>query len=406
MAALIAALFLVAPVTPAAADAPVTETATRVATVPEPDGTAVSLDVSLFTTDPSQPRPAIVLAHGFGGTKNDSRGPAETLARDGYAVITYTARGFGRSGGRIHLDDPAYEGADTTKLVDFAAPARRWPDRQPRSVIGFAGGSYGGAADLPRRGSGPAGRRDRAGVHLEQTDPVAVPAALVRTRPARRHAPVSLAGLTPADQAGVFKQRWARALRSAAGRVGRSTRARRSRRSAAGSTRRCARAICAPPSRGRPTAVACAARPLRSRSATRQGHRADPDHRRRERHPVPARPGRRQLPRAAGDDAARCPGSSAATTRDLGRRPAAGARDLVRPLPASASAGAPDTRFSVPGARRPPWSATSAAGATRSRWSPPAYPGRGAPLADAVARRSPATARPCSSRRRVARPAR
>ena len=73
---------------------------------------------------PGYPRPAIILAHGFGGTKADSAPTARTLARDGYAVIIYTARGFGASGGDIHLDNPAYEGADVTKLIDLAASRR------------------------------------------------------------------------------------------------------------------------------------------------------------------------------------------------------------------------------------------------------------------------------------------
>ena len=66
----------------------------------------------MLTTDPATPRPAIVLAHGFGGTKDDGLEPARTLAQDGYAVITFTARGFGASGGLIHLDHPDFEGAD------------------------------------------------------------------------------------------------------------------------------------------------------------------------------------------------------------------------------------------------------------------------------------------------------
>ena len=32
-----------------------------------------------------------------------------------------TARGFGKSGGLIHLDNPAYEGADARKIIDLAA---------------------------------------------------------------------------------------------------------------------------------------------------------------------------------------------------------------------------------------------------------------------------------------------
>ena len=71
------------------------------------------------------------MAHGFGGTKDDSLEPARTLAEDGYAVIIYTARGFGASGGSIHLDHPEFEGADAVKIIDLAACATRGdPDRR------------------------------------------------------------------------------------------------------------------------------------------------------------------------------------------------------------------------------------------------------------------------------------
>jgi ABC-2 type transport system ATP-binding protein len=42
-------------------------------------------------------------------------------------VIIYTARGFGRSGGSIHLDHPDFEGADAVKIIDLAASRPRWP---------------------------------------------------------------------------------------------------------------------------------------------------------------------------------------------------------------------------------------------------------------------------------------
>ncbi|WP_199826609.1 alpha/beta hydrolase, partial [Streptomyces sp. WM4235] len=66
-------------------------------------------------------RPAVLLGHGFGGSKDDVRAKAERLARDGYAVLTWSARGFGRSGGRIGLNDPALEGKDVSRLVDWLA---------------------------------------------------------------------------------------------------------------------------------------------------------------------------------------------------------------------------------------------------------------------------------------------
>ena len=118
----------------------VIETALMVSGTPEADGKPVKLDTTILTTDPATPRPAKSMCQHDGGPT------ARTLARDGYTVIIYTARGFGRSGGRIHLDNPAYEGADARKLVDLAATrpeVAKEGNNDP--VIGFAGASYGGA---------------------------------------------------------------------------------------------------------------------------------------------------------------------------------------------------------------------------------------------------------------------
>ncbi len=62
-----------------------------------------------------------MLAHGFGGTKADMDAEARRIAARGYVVLTWTARGFGRSGGLIHLDSPDYEVADASRLVDMLA---------------------------------------------------------------------------------------------------------------------------------------------------------------------------------------------------------------------------------------------------------------------------------------------
>ena len=50
--------------------------------------------------------PAVLLAHGFGGTKASVATDAKDLTGLGYAVLTWTARGFGRSGGQIHVNSP------------------------------------------------------------------------------------------------------------------------------------------------------------------------------------------------------------------------------------------------------------------------------------------------------------
>ncbi|WP_063628644.1 alpha/beta fold hydrolase, partial [Streptomyces lividans] len=94
-------------------------------------------------------RPAVLLAHGFGGSKDDVREQAEDLARDGYAVLTWSARGFGKSTGKIGLNAPDGEVADVSRLIDWLArqpQVRLDKDGDPR--VGVAGGSYGGAVAL------------------------------------------------------------------------------------------------------------------------------------------------------------------------------------------------------------------------------------------------------------------
>src|SRR6476619_2180437 len=93
--------------------------------------------------------PAILLAHGFGGDKTDLDTQARDLARAGYVVLTYSARGFGKSGGLVHLDAPAFEVADGSKLVDYlATQVLVWLERGGAPRIGVAGSSYGGGLAL------------------------------------------------------------------------------------------------------------------------------------------------------------------------------------------------------------------------------------------------------------------
>ncbi|MFF7237249.1 alpha/beta fold hydrolase [Streptomyces collinus] len=107
------------------------------------------IDTSYFTAGSTGRRPAVLLAHGFGGSKDDVRQQAEDLARDGYAVLTWSARGFGKSTGRIGLNDPGHEVADVSRLIDWLAkqPQVRL-DRPGDPRVGVTGGSYGGAVSL------------------------------------------------------------------------------------------------------------------------------------------------------------------------------------------------------------------------------------------------------------------
>jgi ABC-2 type transport system ATP-binding protein len=122
----------------------------RFLTMPETPGSSgtVRIDTSFFTTG-STPRPAILLAHGFGGSKDGERDRARQLARSGYAVLTWSARGFGHSTGRIGLDAPDREIQDVRHLVDWLAKrpeVRLDAPGDPR--VGITGASYGGGAAL------------------------------------------------------------------------------------------------------------------------------------------------------------------------------------------------------------------------------------------------------------------
>ncbi|MEU4833762.1 alpha/beta fold hydrolase [Streptosporangium sp. NPDC023615] len=113
------------------------------------DDQRVTLDTSFFPPAGGGRAPVVLLAHGFGGSKQSVRQSALRLAQDGYAVLTWSARGFGRSSGQIALNSPDYEVKDVRQLVDWAA-------KRPEVLLdaagdpraGIAGGSYGGAIAL------------------------------------------------------------------------------------------------------------------------------------------------------------------------------------------------------------------------------------------------------------------
>ena len=93
--------------------------------------------------------PAVLLAHGFGGTKESVSSDARSLADHGYAVLAWTAEGFGRSGGQIHLDSPDYEVKDAQQLLDWlAARPEIRTDAPGDPRVAVVGGSYGGALAL------------------------------------------------------------------------------------------------------------------------------------------------------------------------------------------------------------------------------------------------------------------
>ena len=179
----------------------------RVAVPPEPDGSSVMLDATLYLPDSKKPAPAVVLAHGFGGSKQDEDADARYFARHGYVALAYSARGFGRSGGLIHLDAPAYEVADASKLVDLLATrpeVLRDAPGDPR--VGFTGPSYGGALTLLAAGHDP--RIDAIAPQITWNDlGRSLFGQSAQTDAGTR--PGTAAGSMPIGTPGVFKKAWA-----------------------------------------------------------------------------------------------------------------------------------------------------------------------------------------------------
>jgi pimeloyl-ACP methyl ester carboxylesterase len=153
---------------------PTTDPAAR---VPSFDGVPLDVDVTLPEKGKG-PFPTIVMLHGFGGSKTNfettsPEGPAPEEAgngstiyhynndfygRHGYAVVNYTARGFGGScgggpagdhsgacaAGYIRLSDTRYEARDTQYLLGLLADEGV---TKPRD-IGVTGISYGGGQSM------------------------------------------------------------------------------------------------------------------------------------------------------------------------------------------------------------------------------------------------------------------
>jgi ABC-2 type transport system ATP-binding protein len=150
----VVALAVAAPVLLAALPAAATPTGTATTRplmvgVPESpsSSSSIRLDATLYT--PSRtPAPAVLLAHGFGQTKADLATEARRLQDEGYVVLAYTARGFGRSGGSIGLDSLDAEVPDARAMVDVLARDDAVLRRAGDPVVGVVGGSYGGALAL------------------------------------------------------------------------------------------------------------------------------------------------------------------------------------------------------------------------------------------------------------------
>jgi len=104
------------------------------------DGVSIAYD--LYEPDGAAPAggwPGVVVMHGLGGSKDDMAPVADVFVSHGYAVLAYTDRGHGTSGGVVGLagpDDLATERA----MVSFFTGLPEVSDTQ----VGAWGISYGG----------------------------------------------------------------------------------------------------------------------------------------------------------------------------------------------------------------------------------------------------------------------
>ncbi|SDX71528.1 ABC-2 type transport system ATP-binding protein [Modestobacter sp. DSM 44400] len=200
-----AALLVVAPAAPARAAEDVTTTD---ATVPSGQGAdAVELDTTLYmpsSATADDPAAAVLIAHGFGGSKESVAADARDLAGHGFVVLTWSARGFGRSTGQIGLDDPRYEVADVSTLIDLlAARDDVRLDGPGDPSVGLTGASYGGAVSLLA-----AGYDDRIDAIAPEITWNSLTSALFPENAGIVDADTVAAGPVSTD-AGVFKRSWA-----------------------------------------------------------------------------------------------------------------------------------------------------------------------------------------------------
>jgi len=139
--------------------------------VPSFDGAPLDVDVTLPPQGTRGPYPTIAMLHGYGGEKTDfeSSDPAgdgsntyhynnDYFAQRGFAVVNYTARGFGHScgggptgfhsgpcgQGYIRLADTRYEARDTQYLLGLLVDQ----GIAKRGALGVTGISYGGGQSL------------------------------------------------------------------------------------------------------------------------------------------------------------------------------------------------------------------------------------------------------------------
>lgn len=138
---------------PAADAAGVTVRNGCVTSVPDPGSTApVQICYTLFKpagADRGHRVPVVMHSHGWGGSRTSDPPSFQKYLGRGFGVLSFDQRGFGESGGKAQVMNPAHEGHDVRRLVSLIA-AQPWVRKDgpgdPR--LGAIGGSYGGGYQL------------------------------------------------------------------------------------------------------------------------------------------------------------------------------------------------------------------------------------------------------------------
>ena len=199
---------LVAGILLAGRQAPVAIRQLHVAGTPEPGRAPVELDATLYLPPGTGRAPAVLLAHGLGGSKADLAPDARWLSARGYVVLAYTARGFGDSGGLVHLDSPDYEVKDAQRMLDvLAATPEVLQDAPGDPRVGVAGDSYGGALALLLAGTDRRVDAILPAITWNDLRQSLFPQFAVAGTAQRTPAEV-----VPVGGTGVFKRMWAAAL--------------------------------------------------------------------------------------------------------------------------------------------------------------------------------------------------
>lgn len=112
------------------------------ASMPDDNGNPIVLDASVTVPQHgTAPYPAIILNHGFGGSRTSDGGTVHRLADAGYIVLRWSQRGFGQTGGEIDLMGEK-ERQDLLDAVNWLNDPTNVPEIWV-DHIGQVGASYG-----------------------------------------------------------------------------------------------------------------------------------------------------------------------------------------------------------------------------------------------------------------------